>query len=226
MAGFIRSLGREYLSSSRRTLDRARWRSTRWLVSLISRALQTSSALPALDVAQQDHGALHLAAARRSPRATNASVSATAVAPRASSPSAAAARPSVGPAAVAGRNDPARRRPSPPRPRRRRATRTARVRRSRSPRVLARLTRIRKIQVFSDERPSKRSRPLSTAEPGLLHHLLGDRAARDVTAGQPQHRRVIAAGQLDERRLLSVAKPPDQLRPLRRAPAVVPPSVL
>ena len=36
------------------------------------------------------------------------------------------------------------------------------LRASRAPRVLAWLTRIERIHVFSDERPSKRSRPLIT----------------------------------------------------------------
>ena len=80
------------------------------------------------------------------------------------------------------------------------------VRRSRVPRVFARLTRIRRIQVFSEERPSKRSMPLSDREPRLLHDLLGDRAARRELPRQPQHRRAELIDERHERRLVPGAQ--------------------
>ena len=54
------------------------------------------------------------------------------------------------------------------------------------PVVLARLTRMRNSQVCSDERPSKPSRPRSTAEPGVLDDLLGHGrgSARTTTASR------------------------------------------
>ena len=66
---------------------------------------------------------------------------------------------------------------------------------SRSPRVRARLATIRRIQVFSVERPSKRSRPLEDAEPGLLDDLLGDGAA----CARASARRAASAGRSGRR---------------------------
>jgi len=60
---------------------------------------------------------------------------------------------------------------------------------SRSPRVLARLVRIRKIQVFRLERSSKRSIPVEDRQPGLLHDLLGGGAISDVHLGNAEHHR-------------------------------------
>ena len=84
------------------------------------------------------------------------------------------------------------------------------VRRSRIPRVLARLTRMRKIQVRSDERPSKRSRPAQHREPRLLHDLLGDRLAGHEAARQAQHRRALAIDELHECGLVAGAQALEQ----------------
>ena len=66
----------------------------------------------------------------------------------------------------------------------------------------ARLATIRRIQVFRDERPSKRSKPGEHAEPRLLHDLLRDRAARDVAERDPQHQRAVAVDERHERGLV------------------------
>ena len=80
------------------------------------------------------------------------------------------------------------------------------VRPSRSARVFARLARMRKIQVLSDERPSKRSMPFEHGEPGLLHDLLGDRAARDVHLSHAQERALVHADELLEDALVARAQ--------------------
>ena len=51
-------------------------------------------------------------------------------------------------------------------------------------------SRIWKIQVRSDERPSNRSIPLITPSQVSCDHLLGHRAARDVSERQPEQRRL------------------------------------
>ena len=125
---------------------------------------QTSSALPALDVAQPDHRALRRRELLDRLVRPVAASPARAAARRAASPTAAAAPPRT---AGSGRAGPGsgRGRPrgsSPPVS----AATTAEngtLRASRSPRVLARLVRMRNSQVFNVERSSKRSRPLTTA---------------------------------------------------------------
>ena len=70
-----------------------------------------------------------------------------------------------------------------------------RLRASRSARVRARLTRIRKIQVRSDERPSNAIDPADDAEPGLLHDVIGHRRRPHVRARDSAQRRVVAGDQ-------------------------------
>ena len=82
---------------------------------------------------------------------------------------------------------------------------------SRLPRVRALLSRIWKIQVRSAERPSNRSIPLITAEPGVLDDLLGDRAAGHVGQRQPHQRRAELVDERRERRLVAGAQRLDQL---------------
>ena len=86
------------------------------------------------------------------------------------------------------------------------------VRASRAPRVLALLTRIQTIHVFSDERPSKRSMPWMHPEPRLLHDLLGDRAALHVALRDGEHGGVVARDERLERLLVAGAQPGEQLR--------------
>ena len=69
---------------------------------------------------------------------------------------------------------------------------------------------MRKIHVLSDERPSKRSMPFRTRDPGLLHDVLGDRPARDVHQRHAQEGGLVHADELLERLLVPVAQPLDE----------------
>ena len=60
------------------------------------------------------------------------------------------------------------------------------LRASRTPRVRARLTRMRKIQVRSDERPSKPSRPWITRQPRLLDDVVGRGCVRTKSGDAAQ----------------------------------------
>src|SRR5207244_815393 len=144
-----------YSSSAARTAARARWRSTRWLVSLSVRALQTSSALH--------------------PSTSRSEMTARCVAGRAAIASAITCRVSPASSCSSGKPrggadqwpvhgwSPAVNRSASTAGSFRSSDENGNDRPSRIPRVFALFVRMRKSQVFSDERCSKRSIPSSSA---------------------------------------------------------------
>jgi len=80
------------------------------------------------------------------------------------------------------------------------------LRPSRSEARLRGVGQIRKIQVFSEERPSKRPMPEKHAKPRILHHLLGYGARAHESSGNSQHRRPELLDELDKDSLVAIAQ--------------------
>ena len=84
------------------------------------------------------------------------------------------------------------------------------LRRSRAPPRIATLVRMRKIQVLSDERPSKPVDPAHHRDPGLLHRPPRRPRGRHVGHRDADHRRAVAVDERGERLLVAAAQRGDE----------------